>query len=784
MTDPVVSPEVALLLLLELTLVGYTFLYAFCNSVLLFLGFAPAREHVRALAYSDLDLMNDDPNCAPVAIVVPAYNEEHHITESVRSFLDLDYPHLEVVVVNDGSTDGTLAALRSAFDLRRRDVPARFELGTAPVRAVYESAASLPSRVERLLVVDKDNGGRADALNAGLNVSRSPYFVTIDADSILDPAALKIVMRMLQADPEIHAAGGQIGIVNEATIVNGRVTRVGVSRQYLPLCQTLEYLRSFTTSRTGFNRLNALMILSGAFLLMRRNVAMTIGGFLTGRVQSRLLDEYSGKGRGTIGEDMEMIVRLHRYERENGRRARIVHSPLPVCWTEVPSTWRVLGRQRRRWQRGFLEIMRYHRSMIFNPAYGRIGLFSLPYLALFEFLGPYIEALGYLLLPILAIAGILDFHRMILITSVALGFGVLHSTLSVLCSTWLEPVVPAGSKVRSLLGMDGWRDRFLLIAACALGELGYRQVTVWWRIQGTWEYLRGVQAWGDMERKGFRAAAAVVLAGLVLLQPTPAGAVGEAGSNEPTTDPATADSPTETRAGLRELRFLVGTEARPHRQTGLWTEITQRWSRDDPARVKSIWVGGYGFDRAGGDDAGAILGIETRLNSHAGTGLEARVAPGAVTSPRWLLNVEGEAGLRPPVSVSWLARYSRYRDLSVLDIAPGTVVYLPGDAWVALRGHLSRTSFVAGGVDDVPGWSATLSVRAGRSELRFLGASGGESFLARVSSEPRRLRARSAGITARVELTTSWDVDVGAVGRFPERGDDDLYLHVGARRRW
>jgi cellulose synthase/poly-beta-1,6-N-acetylglucosamine synthase-like glycosyltransferase len=192
--------------------------------------------------------------------------------------------------------------------------------------------------VQRLVVVDKENGGRADALNCGVNVCRAPYFITVDGDSLLDPLALKHVMRLIQDDPSIQAVGGQIGIVNESPVENGRVVRRVVPKAYLPLCQTLEYVRSFTTARSGFTRLDCLLILSGAFLVMRRDVALSLGGFLTGRVRSRLLDEYAGPGKGTVGEDMEMIVRLHRHERENGRHARVVHSALPVCWTEVPST--------------------------------------------------------------------------------------------------------------------------------------------------------------------------------------------------------------------------------------------------------------------------------------------------------------------------------------------------------------------------------------------------------------------------------------------------------------
>ncbi|MCI0436991.1 MAG: glycosyltransferase family 2 protein, partial [Gemmatimonadetes bacterium] len=333
----------------------------------------------------------------------------------------------------------------------------------------------LPANVERLIVVDKENGGRADALNCALNTCRSPYFVTVDADSILDPSSLKLVTRVFQDDPSVDAVGGQIGIVNDSVLEGGRVTQVRVPRRYLPLCQALEYLRSFTTARTGWSRLGCLLILSGAFLVTRRETALAVGGFLTGRVRSRLLAEYSGPGHGTVGEDMELIVRLHRYGRETGRPARIVHTPLPVCWTEVPSSARVLARQRRRWHRGLLEIVRYHRTMLLNPAYGRVGLLAFPYVVAFEFCGPYIEALGYLLLPFVVLLGALDAERAVLLAAFALGFGTLHSLVSVLCATWLEPVVPARTHMRSLLGMDSWGDRLRLVAACALGELGYRQ---------------------------------------------------------------------------------------------------------------------------------------------------------------------------------------------------------------------------------------------------------------------------------------------------------------------
>jgi YaiO family outer membrane protein len=764
MTPDGVPGWLGALLLLEYLALAFTALYALCNTMLVLLGFRPAQDDVRALAYHDLDLMDADLDCPPIAVIVPAYNEERGIVASVGTLLELDYPRTEIIVVNDGSRDDTLRALRTAFKLRRQDVTSGGRLDTARVRAVYEAGVTLPERVQRLVVVDKENGGRADALNCGLNVSRSPYFVTIDADSVLDPKALKLIMRAFQDDPSVQAAGGQIGIANEATLDGGRIASVRIPRRYLPLCQTLEYVRSFTTARTGWSRLGCLMILSGAFLATRRETALAVGGFLTGRVRSRLLDEYSGRGRGTIGEDMELIVRLHRYERENGRAARIAYSPLPVCWTEVPATWKVLARQRRRWHRGFLEIMRYHGKMVLDPAYGRVGLLSLPYLALFELLGPYLEALGYLLLPVLVALQALDVERAILLAAVALGIGTLHSLTSVLCATWLEPVVPARSVMRSLLGMDRWEDRLLLVLACVLGELGYRQATVWWRLQGTWEYFRGVRAWGDMERRGFRVAkgAAAVVAAAVVASPA-------------------------SGAPLREASMLVGSEHREGRPPGIWVETRNRWGREDdagPWRLRAVSAGAYAVERPAGRDVGALLGAEARLWRRAGAGLELRAAPDAETSAVWSAHFEGEAALVSPVSASWVLRYSGHADLSVREIAPGVVVYLPRDAWIALRAHQVRTDFDAGTDDALWGGSVLASIRAGRAEGRLFATTGGESYLAGATAEPRQARARSAGLSVRAPFAPAWRVEAGAFLRSPDRGNDDLTLHAGVHRRW
>ncbi|NNE43791.1 MAG: glycosyltransferase [Gemmatimonadetes bacterium] len=754
----------AALLITEYLALGFTVLYAVANSILILIGYRPAREDVRALAYHDLDMMDDDMNAPPVAVLVPAYNESAGIVDSVSTFLELDYPRVEIVVVNDGSKDDTMEVLRKAFRLRLRDVTYHGGLDTAEVRGVYEAGVPLPDNIQRLIIVDKANGGRADALNCALNISRSPYFVTVDADSILDPQSMKLIMREFQSDTDVDAVGGQIGIVNDAVIERGRIASVGIPRSLLPLCQTLEYVRSFTTARTGWTRLGCLLILSGAFLVTRRQTALDIGGFLTGRVRSRLLEEYSGAGVGTIGEDMEMIVRLHRYKRETGRVAKIVHTPLPVCWTEVPSTWRVLGRQRRRWHRGLMEILRYHRRMLLNPAYGRVGLVAFPYVVLFEFLGPYLEAMGYLLLPVVVALGILDAPRALLLAGVALGFGVLHSLVAVMCATWMEPVGPARTRMRSLLGMDRWRDRALLILGCALGEMGYRQTTVFWRLHGTWEYLRGIDAWGDMERKGFKkGAAAAALALALLLAPT-----------------ATAAPET------REVSLVGGIEHREGAAPGTWAEARHRWgwARGADRRIVGVTAGFYTIDRAAGQDGGVLAGLETKLGSTAGAGLELRAAPGAMASARWSVRLEGEALVRAPVSGSWTVVRSAFRDAAVTELSPGAVVYLPRDAWTSLRVMHVRTVFDAGSADALWGAAATLHVPWRGAEWRLRGSVGGESYLAGTLRAPGQIRARAVGAWCRVPWGRGWAAEGGVSVRDPERGSGDLYLHGGLRRRW
>ncbi len=407
----------------------------------------------------------------PVSIIVPAFNEACNIVASVYALTRLQYPEYEIIVVNDGSTDDTLERLVAAFDLRPVGLPLKRELRTQPVRAVYQSAGPAS-----LIVVDKANGGKADALNAGINVSRYPLFCATDADSVLeDDALLKVVAPFLEYPDEMMAVGGIVRIANGCTIVEGRVARVGLPRQPLVMFQIVEYLRTFLTGRMGWSALRSLLIISGAFGLFRKSAVVAAGGYRT----------------DTVGEDMELVVRIHRTLRERQVPYRMVFIPDPICWTEAPTTLAALRRQRNRWQRGLMESLVAHRRMFLNPRYGVIGLFAMPYFVVFEMLGPAIELSGYLVVAAAAAAGLLDRGFMLLFLAVAFLTGVFLSVGSVL----LEEL--------SFHRYRGLRDLARILGYSLLEPVCYKQLMAYWRTLGIVDYLRRRKEWGEQTRRGF-----------------------------------------------------------------------------------------------------------------------------------------------------------------------------------------------------------------------------------------------------------------------------------------
>jgi len=459
-------------LLIGLSVAAFIY-YAVLNGLYLLLtvlAWVGMTDEVRARRYVALDEVFRSPLTPGISVLVPAFNEEAVIVESVRSLLALRYPRHEVVVVSDGSTDNTLDVLKDAYDLAPVRKAMRDGISTAAVRGTYVSR-----RDRRLLVVDKDNGGRSDAMNVGLNVARHPYVCVIDADSLLEEDALLKVSKPILDDPDVLAAtGGTIRIANDCRVDHGRVVEARVPKHALPTVQVLEYLRAFLVGRVGWSRMNALGIISGAFGLFHRSLVETVGGYWT----------------ETVGEDFELTLRLHRYLRERDEPYRIAFVSDPVCWTEVPQELATLGRQRRRWQRGLCEGLVRHRRMFLNPRYGVIGLVALPYFAIFEFLSPLFALLGVIVTVLLWALGVVSTSYILLFFAVSVGMGLLLTTAALVLEELAFRRYRRGEMVR-------------LLGYAVLENFGYHQLHDIWRTIGYVDIVRGKKGWGEQRRRGF-----------------------------------------------------------------------------------------------------------------------------------------------------------------------------------------------------------------------------------------------------------------------------------------
>ncbi|MCI3922559.1 glycosyltransferase family 2 protein [Paenibacillus sp. TRM 82003] len=419
----------------------------------------------------------------PLSILVPAYNEEVNIVDSVRSLLGINYGLFEIIVVNDGSKDRTVDVMIEHFDMfpvRNKVQWSGLRKETKPINAVYSSR-----KHPNLLLVDKENGGKADALNVGINLSHYPYFVSLDGDTVLDPNAFVRVMKpILEAKPgeEIIATGGSIGIVNGSPVVGGYLKQdeVVLPRNPLVAMQVIEYLRAFLMGRIGLSEMNLLLIISGAFGVFRKDWVIEAGGYET----------------GTIGEDMELVVRLHRLIREKKSGAQIAYVPDPVCWTEAPETLSVLKRQRTRWHRGLFESLWRHRVMMMNPKYGRIGMVAMPYFLLVELFGPIIEVFGYVTVALGYAFDVLNVPFVIAYALLMLLYGSLLTSGTVL----LEEL--------SLRKYNRVFDVTRMMLYALSESFWYRPIMLLYRWIGFIQAVRGKKhGWGDMARRGISVSA-------------------------------------------------------------------------------------------------------------------------------------------------------------------------------------------------------------------------------------------------------------------------------------
>jgi cellulose synthase/poly-beta-1,6-N-acetylglucosamine synthase-like glycosyltransferase len=443
--------------------------------VMLIVALKTTAAHQRRLQSYRTSWVKQSPFAQPITIIAPAHNEEKSIRVAVRNLLEIDYPDFELIVVNDGSSDRTLEEIKQGFHLR----PVRSvyipKLKSAAVRGIYRSDED-----PRLLVVDKKAGGsKADAVNAGLNAATAPYVCIVDSDSVLERDALLRIMLPVLSDPKhVVAVGGIIRVLNGSHIQGGQLRRIRLPRKPIEAIQVVEYLRAFLIGREAWAQANMLTIISGAFGVFRTDLVRAVGGYRP----------------HAIGEDMDLVVRLHRHLLEKKMHYQIDFVPDPMCWTEAPSDLKSLRRQRARWQKGLLQVLWDNRDMLLRPRYGRIGWFALPYLWLFELLAPVVEVAGIFTIALAAWFGVLS-HGFCL---EFLLFGYAFATVISIGSVLQEEI--------TYKRYNDWQDVARLVSCCFFEHFPYRQLHMIWRLQGLWQYFRGDMAWKTVKRQGLRSA--------------------------------------------------------------------------------------------------------------------------------------------------------------------------------------------------------------------------------------------------------------------------------------
>ena len=449
------------------------FYFFLVNSIYIILNtyaFFSIRKHWTAKEIEDFDKIFQSEFYKPVSIIIPAYNEEATIVDNIKSILALRYPEFELVVVNDGSSDGTLSKLKENFNLKKSSRSYEENLNTQKIVNVYDSV-DYPN----LVVIDKINGGKADALNAGINVSQFPLICNIDADSLIDDRALLKIVEPFARDWRVIAAGGSVRIANDCKIKGGQVKEVRLAKKPLVKMQVVEYLRAFLFGRVGWAAIESLLIISGAFGVFRKKHVIEAGGYST----------------NTVGEDMELVLKLNRKLKKKARDYKVLFFADPVCWTQAPEDFETLGNQRSRWQRGLGQSLLLNKELFFNKEYGVLGLLAYPFYFFVEFLGPIIEVFGYLAMIITMILfnGISEVVILFFITAILMG--ILLSTLSLFFEVM---TFHKYNKLGEILNL------FLF---SVLESFGYKQLHTWWRLRGIFELIRKNESWGKQNRKNF-----------------------------------------------------------------------------------------------------------------------------------------------------------------------------------------------------------------------------------------------------------------------------------------
>lgn len=454
-------------------------IFLFCVSImgayliLAAISVVTLRRYLKTNSFSDYNSILNSPLAPPVSIIAPAYNEGLTIVDNAKSLLALHYNNYEVLIVNDGSKDDTLQKLITAFDLQLIQVPVNIQIECKEIRGVYKS--SNPA-FKKFRVIDKVNGGKADALNAGINVASAPYITCIDVDCVLEQDSLiKMVKPFLEATKKrVIASGGVVRIANSCVIENGKLMSVEVPDKMVARIQVLEYIRAFLLGRMAWSRMDGLLLISGAFGMFDKDIAIKAGGYY----------------HKTVGEDMELVVRMRRYMHDHDLPYTVTFIPDPLCWTEAPEDYKILGRQRSRWTRGTMETLWLHREMLLNPKYKILGLLSYPFWLVYEYLAPIIEATGLLFSIFLACLGLINWHFFVLLLLFVYTFAIMFSMISLL------------TEETTYYQYTKRRDYIKLIYAALLEPVFFHPFVVYSAIKGNIDLVKGKKAWGDMTRKG------------------------------------------------------------------------------------------------------------------------------------------------------------------------------------------------------------------------------------------------------------------------------------------
>ncbi len=447
---------------------AFTLLLSLIYIAQLIISFIRVRKNDKARQSNDYGRYVSSENLLPISLLIPAYNEEENIVSNIRSLLKIDYPQFEIVVVNDGSTDHTHEKVVEAFGLYPIETAVKTSLPTKEFRGVYYNI-----EYPNLIYVDKENGGKSDALNAGINVSSYPLFACLDADSRIEPdALLKLSIEFLKNTDTI-VAGGLVRIANGFKIRDGRVSGFSMPPRMIERFQIVEYYRSFLSGRVSWGATNSMLIVSGAFGVFQKQAVVEVGGYKT----------------NTIGEDMEIVVRLHEYMRAHKRKYKIIFCEDSVCWTQGPMSLRDIRSQRRRWQIGLMDTLLAHKRLFLNPRYGSVGLLAVPYNWVFELLGAVVEVLGYVIIPFSLVMGELNLFFFTLYFLLAVLLGVVLSMGSLILEQYTRKSVMSAKQCLSL-------SLYAL-----LENFGYRQAITLFRMEGILKYRKLRKTWGKIQRR-------------------------------------------------------------------------------------------------------------------------------------------------------------------------------------------------------------------------------------------------------------------------------------------